>query len=602
MSIQLNRVFTYPYDNDSIMRQQKRIKRQLLTRDNVNYIEKRIAILNGSTTDDIKNILELFLLYNGIKPVFYQSEYNRFYEDAVFGNDELDAFQPELIIVFTSVVNIINKPQMGDSPETVADKLKAEMNRFQQVWRALTDRYQGIIIQNNMDFPADEQLGSLGAVVSWSMSRFVETLNTSFAEYAATHKGFYLNDLHRLSAKIGLEKWHNRFQYYAYKLAMDYDVIPEVANNLAKIICAILGRNKKCLVLDLDNTLWGGIIGDDGSEHIQIGHETPEAEAFTAFQCYVQELRKRGILLAVASKNEEETAKSGFDHPDSILKVSDFVAFYANWEPKNLNIKKIAAEINIGTDSLVFIDDNPVERQLVRDTMPEVAVPEIDANDVYSYIRAIEGAGYFEPVAISEDDMKRNTAYKQNQQRKELAENAVSYDEFLQSLQMEAEIAAFRPVYYDRIAQLTNKSNQFNLTTCRYTQADIEAIARNTNYVTLYGRLADKFGDNGLISVVICEKKANELHICLWLMSCRVLKRGMEYAMLDAVIKKAQIAGCEKLIGYYYKTPKNKMVADLYRKFGFRLLKTDKEDSIWELALKDYRPMKNYIQVKEAET
>lgn len=597
----LHQVFTYPYDNDFLLRKRKAIRRGLKERVGINYIEKRIAVLGGSTTTEICKLLELFLLYEGIKPTFYESEYNKYYEDAVFGNAELDVFQPEIIIIFTSVVNILESPKLGDDGETVDIKFQAEMERFTQIWGKLAERYPtAIIIQNNMELSYEAKIGNLDAVEPYGMTRFIEHINQGFATYAAAHDNFYLHDLHGLAARIGLLKWHDRFQYYAYKLAMSYDVIPEVSLGLAKIIRGILGKNKKCLVLDLDNTLWGGIIGDDGMENIEIGHETPTAEAYTAFQRYVLELKERGIILAVCSKNEEAVAKTGFDHPDSVLHVDDFVSFRANWEPKNLNIKAIAKEINIGTDSLVFIDDNPAERQLVRDTMPEVAVPEVDSVDVFSYIRAIEGAGYFEPVTISDDDRRRNASYMKNKQRRELAETMESYDDFLKSLCMEAEIESFQPIYFDRIAQLTNKTNQFNLTTCRYTHADIERMASEPQYITLYGRLTDKFGDNGLVSVVIGEKIDDRLHIRLWLMSCRVLKRGMEAMMLDALAERAEEAGCVTLVGYYYKTAKNKMVADLYSSFGFERISQDGDDTVWELNMKGYQKQGKFIAMKEA--
>ncbi|EJU29862.1 HAD-IIIC family phosphatase [Selenomonas sp. CM52] len=600
MQTDLQKIFTYPYDNNLLIRKQKSIRRELLARKCVGYIDKRIAILCGSTTDDIKNVLELFLLEAGIRPQFYQSEYNKYYEDAVFGNPEMEAFQPEIIVVFTSVVNILARPVLGDSNDAVRDKHDAEMKRFTQIWEKLTAQYPAaIIIQNNMELSYETGLGNLDVVESYGMTRFIEQLNRSFADYAAMHDNFYLHDLHGLAARIGLSKWHDRFQYYAYKLAMSYDVIPEVSLGLAKIIKGVLGKNKKCLVLDLDNTLWGGIIGDDGMENIEIGHETPTAEAYTAFQQYVLDLKERGVILAICSKNEEEVAKTGFDHPDSVLHVDDFVSFHANWEPKNRNIRAIAEEINIGTDSLVFIDDNPAERQIVRDTMPEVAVPEVDPVDVFSYIRALEGAGYFEPVAISEDDRKRNASYMENKQRKALAGAMESYDDFLQSLDMYAEIDAFQPIYFDRIAQLTNKSNQFNLTTRRYTRADIAQMAAEPQYITLYGRLTDKFGDNGLVSVVIGEKIGNVLHIRLWLMSCRVLKRGMEQMMLDVLVERAMADNCKELMGYYYKTAKNKMVAELYAKFGFEKVMQDGDNTVWKMNLEGYEKQGRFIALKE---
>ena len=601
MSLRLSQIFTYPYQNDIFLRKQKSIKRQLLARENVGYTSVKIAILGGSTVDDIKNVLELFLLESGIKPIFYQSEYNKFYEDAVFGNAELDSFAPEVIIVFTSSVNIVNLPSINDDEASVAAKIKDEMSRFTNVWNKLASRYNAVIIQNNFDLLSASSLGSLSAVLPGGINRFVATLNEQFAEYANNHDNFYLHDLHGLASKIGLSVWHNPFQYYAYKFAMNYDVMPEVSLGLAKIVRGIMGKTKKCLVLDLDNTLWGGVIGDDGVDGIQIGHETPAAEAYTAWQEYVLKLKERGIILAVCSKNDEDVAKSGFSHPDSVLSVDDFVAFHANWEPKNLNIEAIAKEINIGTDSLVFVDDNPAEREIVRQALPEVAVPEVDAGDVFSFIRSIEGAGYFEPIAISEDDRKRNDTYKANKARQELSTSAASYDDFLKSLNMVAEIAPFCPVYFDRIAQLTGKTNQFNLTTRRYTRAEIESMAGDDRFVTLYGRLTDRFGDNGLISVVIGEKHGEGLHILLWLMSCRVLKRGMEENMLDALAARAKEKGCTKLIGYYYPTKKNKMVEGMYASFGFALAGTDGNGTVWEMPLEGYTKHGKHIEVKGAE-
>ncbi|WP_294158823.1 HAD family hydrolase [uncultured Selenomonas sp.] len=591
----------YPYDFDHMLRKQKSLRRELLAADDAQRIEKRIAILGGSTTSVIRDMLELFLLDAGIRPVFYESEYDKYYEDAVFGNEVLDAFHPDIVLVLTSVVNLIERPALGDDAATVQEKLAREMVRYTAIWDALRARYQVSVIQTTFDVPEEAPLGSLGAVLPCGMERYVAALNERFAVAAMERPDLYLCDLHGLSARIGGQKWHDRAQYAAYKFAMSYDVMPQVALALANILRSMFGKMKKCLVLDLDNTLWGGVIGDDGLDGIAIGHETAAAEAFTTFQRYVKALRERGVLLAVCSKNDEDVAKSGFSHPDSVLAVSDFVAFRANWLPKNENIRAIAEEINIGTDSLVFLDDNPAERAIVRETMPEVAVPEVTGGDVFSYIRAIEEAGYFEPVAISDDDRKRNETYRENRERRELQQSLGSYDDFLASLQMKAVIAPFRSIYFDRIAQLTNKSNQFNLTTRRYTRADIARMADDPACVTLYGRLADRFGDNGLISVVIGKKEGAALRIDLWLMSCRVLKRGMEQAMLDVLVQRATATGCTELLGEYLPTKKNKMVAGLYESFGFTKVREDADGrTVWRLELKGYVPQARFIEVEGA--
>ena len=584
----------YPFDSKALLNNPKSIKRKLLQRE-TSYIPKRIAILGGSTTAFIRSVLEVFLLEEGIKPEFYESEYNKYYEDAVFSNEELDAFKPEIIIIFTTSANIINIPSLSDSPEEVNAKLESEYHRFVTMWEALSSRHDAIIIQNNIELPFTQPGGSI--VLPQSPGRFISRLNERFAEYADTHKGFYVHDINRTAANIGLAHWHNRAKYYAYKFAADYDFMPDIAWSIKRVICAVLGKVKKCLVLDLDNTLWGGVIGDDGVNGLVLGRETPEGEAYTEFQEYVKALKNRGVILAVCSKNDDDIARSGFSHPDSVLSVDDFVAFYANWDNKDMNIRKIAQEINIGLDSLVFIDDNPAERAIIRANVPEVSVPEIDPSDVSSYIRILEDGGYFDTAAVSDDDLKRTKTYQQNKQRASLEAVSGSYDDFLASLEMEAEVSPFREIYFDRIAQLTNKSNQFNLTTKRYTLADIKALSQDKRYITVYIRLKDKFGDNGVISLAVGEVRNDELHIMLWLMSCRVLKRGVEDLMLDCLVNEAKKARCSKIIGYYYPTAKNGMVKDLYHLFGFTLIEQDeKNNTIWELHTADYKPAKIFIR------
>ena len=599
MSDDAMQLLSYPLDGDLILRKRKSIRRQLLARTGVEYVEKRIAILGGSTTADVRDMLELFLLAAGIRPAFSESEYGKYYEDAVFGTAELDAFHPDLVVVWTSFVNLRQLPRPQDSAQAVQEKLAAEYQRFETMWEALVRRYGAAVVQNNFELPSARPLGSLEAASPQGVSRFVAAMNERFAAYATAHDGFYLHDLHGVAMDLGLRAFHDAMQYHAFKFAVRYEAVPVVAAHLAHLIGAIFGKAKKCLVLDLDHTLWGGVIGDDGVDGIELGHETPLAEAYTAFQQYVRALKERGVILAVCSKNDDDVARSGFSHPDSVLSVDDFAAFHANWEPKDVNLRAIAKELNIGLDSLVFIDDNPAERAIVRQSLPEVAVPEVDADDVPSYIAAIEAGGYFETAALSADDFQRNETYRANRERAALETSAASYDDYLASLEMRAEIAPFAPVYFDRIAQLTNKSNQFNLTTRRYTRADIARMADDPACVTLYGRLADRFGDNGLISVVVGKKEGTALRIDLWLMSCRVLKRGMEQAMLDVLVQQATATECTEILGEYLPTKKNKMVAGLYESFGFTKVREDADGrTVWRLELKGYVPQARFIEVE----
>ncbi|MEG2074846.1 MAG: HAD-IIIC family phosphatase, partial [Angelakisella sp.] len=334
-------------------------------------------------------------------------------------------------------------------------------------------------------------------------------------------QSFFINDINYLSAICGLDKWNAAAAWHMYKYSPAPDCIPTLCHSVASIIKSALGKNKKALVLDLDNTLWGGVVGDDGAEGIEIGRETPSGQVFYAFQSYLKELHDMGIMLNVNSKNDLENAMAGLRHPSSALSPEDFIIIKANWQNKDRNIAEIAHELNIMPDSLVFIDDNPMERGIVSAMNAGIAVPEIGQPE--DYIRVLDRSGFFETTSFSGDDLHRNDMYKANAVRAQLEQSAGSYEDYLRSLAMTAVIHPFEAIYLPRIAQLTGKSNQFNLTTRRYTTAEIEAVAADEGKIALYGSLADRFGDNGVVSVVIGEKDGNTLDVELWIMSCRVL-------------------------------------------------------------------------------
>lgn len=588
----------YPFDAHHLLRKKKSIRRGLLHRSD--FLDIKIAILGGSTTTEVKDMLELFLLQDGIKPIFYESEYNRYYEDLIFPNQALEEFAPDVIYLHTSSVNITRFPSLKENESEVDMLLSSELERFQAIWDQVAQRYACPVIQNNFELPHYRGLGNLDAYDIHGRTRFISALNCHFSEQARQRQSVYLNDINYLAAWFGLERWHDKLFWYSYKYAMNYEAIPLLADSVASIIKAIFGKTRKCLVLDLDNTLWGGVIGDDGLNGIQIGKETPEAEAFTEFQQYVRMLKERGVILAVCSKNDDANAREGFTHPDSILKLDDFSAFQANWEPKHENICTIAKKLNIGIDSLVFADDNPAERNIVRSQEPQVAVPELGMN-VAKYIDVLDKTGYFETVSLSNDDLQRSSFYTDNSIRQELQGAFANYEDFLRSLQMKAEIKAFAPIYFDRITQLINKTNQFNVTTRRYTQSEIEAIASSTAHITLYGRLVDKFGDNGLISIMIGEVQETELHIDLWLMSCRVLKRGMEEAMFDQLVASALAQKITVIVGYYYPTAKNAMVSGLFEQMGFtKFEQTSSGETTWRFDIhKDYKRKNLLIEVDQ---
>lgn len=588
-------VFSYPVDSKHLLRKKMRIKQQLLSK-NIQYVEKKIVVLGGSTTNEIVDQLELFLLNYGIKPTFYQSEYAQYWQDAVFGNEELDSFQPDIVFIHTNWRNITAFPTTASSVEEVNQLLDDQFAHFSVMWDKIAERYACPVIQNNFDRPAWRLLGNSDISDYRGKTNFISRLNQKLYDYAQGHKGFYVNDIDYLAANYGLEKWSNPLYWHMYKYSLCLDAIPSLAKSVADIIKSIYGKNKKVLVCDLDNTLWGGVVGDDGVEGIQVGPEVPTGQIYSEFQSYVKELKSIGVLLAVNSKNDEENAIAGLNHPDGVLKPDDFVNIKANWENKDRNMQAIAAELNLGIDSFVFIDDNPTEREIMRQADFGVAIPEMDK--VENYIRILDNNGYFEVTSLSADDLSRVKMYQENAKRTQLQQSLGSYEDFLKSLEMKATIRNFEPIYIQRIAQLTNKSNQFNLTTLRCSESDITHMKDSPDYLCLYGKLEDKFGDNGVVSVVAGERIGDELHMRLWLMSCRVLKRGMEDAMLDTLVSDAQQIGIKTIKGYYYPTAKNNMVRDFYQRMGFTLESADETgNTVWTLDVATYAPKHPSIEI-----
>ncbi len=596
------RELEYPFDSEYILKKSKKIKRELLEQKaESTFLSKKIAVLGGSTTHDIIRILELFLLKEGIKADFYESEFGQYWQDAMFDNPALAEFAPDIIFIHTSSRNLSAFPALTDTAQEVEAALQEQFSHFTAMWDRLREVYQCPVIQNNFEYPFYRLMGNKEASDIHGKNYYVNRLNLLFAEYAQKNENFHIHDIHYISAACGLEKWADPFYWHMYKYALNMQAIPDFAFSLSHIIKSVFGKNKKGLVLDLDNTLWGGIVGDDGVEQLEIGPETAMGQVYGEFQSYIKAHKDLGIILNVNSKNEKENALAGLNHPDGVLKPEDFVLIKANWEPKSKNLLEIAAELEILPESLVFVDDNPAEREIVRQQVSGAAVPEITLAGSESlmpeqYIRILDKNGYFEVTGLSQDDKKRNEMYKANVIRKQQAGTYENMSDYLQSLEMVGTIREFEPIYMARIAQLTNKSNQFNLTTRRLTQNEIQQIAADGEHIALYGKLVDKFGDNGVVSVVIGRKEENCLHLELWLMSCRVLKRDMEYAMMDTVVEECRKCGITTIRGYYYPTAKNAMVKDFYYLQGFRKIGEDAEgNTTWEFVIPADYEYKNKV-------
>ncbi len=590
-------LLTYPFDVKMLMRKKLALKRELSAKNGL--VEKRIAVLGGSTTHDIIELLELFLLNNGIKPKFHESEYAQYWEDAMFGNEALDAFAPDIVFVHTSYRNVKTWPEPAMSGAEIDALLEATVARFEAMWTKLAEKFKCPIIQNNFEYLPYRFFGNLDATDIHGRTNYITRLNQRVASWAQTHDGFYVNDLNWQAADFGLARWHDEAYWCMYKYAMSKEAIPTVAFNVANIIKAIFGKNKKALAIDLDNTMWGGIVGDDGPENLELGTETAVGQAYVEFQEYLKGLQKQGVLLNIISKNEEAAAKGGLAHPQMVLKQEDFISIKTNWEPKSQNLVNMAKELTLLPESFVFVDDNPAEREIIRQQVPGCIAPDI--GKVENYISVLDHGGYFEVTKLSKDDLKRNAMYKENAERAQLQASFADYGEYLKSLDMHAAIKPFEPMYMSRIAQLTNKSNQFNLTTKRYTQEEIESTAADARFITRYGQLADKFGDNGVVAISIGEMKGDVCELILWLMSCRVLKRDMEFAMMDEVVAAAMVKGAKKIRGFYYPTAKNAMVKGFYKTQGFDKISEDEQgNAVWELDISNgYENKNHYIEVNK---
>jgi FkbH-like protein len=433
-----------------------------------------------------------------------------------------------------------------------------------------------------------------------SRARFVAQLNQALRDMAE-HEGVDILAVDDRAARDGIGKWHDPGLWHRSKQEIAPPAGPLYGDLVGRWLAAKQGRSFKCLVLDLDNTLWGGVIGDDGMEGIALGQGSALGEAYVAFQDYARELARRGVILAVCSKNDEANALEPFEqHPDMVLRRADISSFVANWSDKAANIRAIAQELNIGLDALVFVDDNPFERNLVRQELPMVAVPEV-SDDPTGYPVALADAGYFEALSVTDEDRERTAQYQGNKARDALKASVTDLPAYLRGLEMQLVWKRFDRIGQQRIVQLINKSNQFNLTTRRYTDEDVLAVMEDQDAFGLQLRLLDRFGDNGVIAIIVGRRQPdNDLLIDTWLMSCRVLGRQVEPTTLNLIAQEAAKLGARRLVGEYIPTKKNGMVKGHYTRLGFTLMETDENGaSRAVLDLRGYRPAETFIHVVE---
>ena len=541
-------------------------KLKKLSKDAALTPQYRLAIAGDCATQPLATAIGGYGVAVGLGLEIFDADYDQIQALVMDEESELYGFKPNALLLQMCTQKLYESfcaAPLGARAGFADDVFR----KIKGIWQRLGGRMT--VLQCNFPLLDDGTFGQFGNKTPDSFLYQQRKLNYLLMQGCQEIKNVYLIDLDALQAQMGRERFFDFRLYYMAKMPISMYALPQAAKSVVDMIQAIRGVVKKCVVLDLDNTLWGGVIGDDGLSGIQIG-ELGTGHAFSDFQQWLKQLKNRGILLAVCSKNNEDTAKEPFEkHPEMVLRLDDFSMFVANWQDKAGNIRRIQQTLNIGMDSMVFLDDNPFERNLVRGLIPEITVPELP-EDPALYVSYLRELDLFETASYSVEDASRTDQYRLQAERTVFEASFQSYEEYLAGLDMRAKAAPFDAFHYPRIAQLTQRSNQFNLRTVRYTEQEIEALAQDDDHVGLYFTLKDRFGDYGLISVVILDKEPEDvLFISQWLMSCRVLKRGMEEFILDKIMHLAADRGIRKVVGEYLPTPKNAMVKDLYEKLGF---------------------------------
>jgi FkbH-like protein len=560
----------------------------------------RIALLADSTAQYMTPLFKTLLCQNGIRAEIYESAYGTAELEILDPTSGLYEFRPDVVLLAHSVFALRDRYYTftGDRSRFVAD----QMETFGSLWAAFRSRSSAAIIQTNFVVPDERLFGSYDHRVGASFASAVTQLNQSLADSALQQSDLFLCDIDYVAAYHGRKQWLDEKMWLLAKTFCAFEYLPHAVKSAVDIILSLNGRSVKCVVLDLDNTLWGGIIGDDGLDGIRLGH-LGDGEAFVRFQHFLRSLRQRGILLAVCSKNNPDTARLPFrHHPEMVLKEEDITVFVANWVSKAENITQIADILHIGLGAIVFVDDNPFERGVVRDALPEVIVPELP-EDPADYVRCLTELNLFETTSYSALDAGRADLYRIEAQRKMAERSFANVEDHLKSLEMKIVCQRFEPFHLPRIVQLLQRSNQFNLLTRRFNQAQCEAFMRDTvNWLPVYLSLRDKYGDNGIIGVIIGRVDAQVMSIEEWVMSCRVLARGVEQFAMNFMVAEACKRGVEIVRARYVPTAKNGMVRNFFGNMGFRQIGESADGVIdWELETSAYQPGIHFIEVDAGE-
>jgi FkbH-like protein len=567
------------------------------------FTRARVAILSSCTVDHLAPGIRVAGLRRGLLLDVYIAGFAQYRQEVLDPSSALYRFAPEFVVFSLSSREVVENIPAAAADEDVLDSIERHIGEIRGLWRRLRENLKTVIVQQTFLNVGDPVFGSFDRCVAASPSQIVASLNDSLATASASD-GVLLLDAARESERGGRNLWFDRARWFQAK----QEIAPRAASLygelLARVVAAQRGLSRKCLVLDLDNTLWHGVVGDDGIEGIVLGQGSAVGEAHLCLQRYAKQLLSRGIILAVCSKNDPLIAEEVFEkHPEMILERSDFAAFAVNWKDKAENLQAIAKQLNIGIDSLVFVDDNPVERSRVRQALPRVAVPELP-DDVADYVGCLSEAGYFESIGFTQEDRQRKAQYQANAAREALQESVENIDGFLTDLEMILDFGPFTSVDIARVTQLINKTNQFHPTSRRYAADEVARFASAPNCLTLQFRLADRFGDNGLVSAMILVPDAAQpkvLVIDTWVMSCRVFGRQLEAAAMNVAVETASRRGIRGILGEYIPTTKNTVVSDLFQRLGFSPVTPPAASDgkkQWYVSLDEYVPKESRITRK----
>ena len=557
----------------------------------------RLAVLGSSTVDHLHAGIRVAALRRGLWVTTWQGNYGQYAQALSDANSSLRQWAPTDVLFALDARHLLRGFPITEAADHADHRLDAALGDLIQHWRIARDTLGAKVIQQTVLPVSPNLAGNNEHRLAGSPARLVARLNEHLRIHADAER-VDLIAVDRYAAAHGLDAWYDPVLWHRAKQDVHPRVTPFYGDLVGRLLAARQGRSFKCLVLDLDNTLWGGVIGDDGLEGIVLGQGSAAGEAFVDFQSYARDLSQRGIILAVCSKNDETNAVEPFDkHPDMVLQRGDIACFAASWRDKPTAIRGIAEQLNIGIDLLVFADDNPFERDLVRRELPMVAVPELP-EDPALYANVLADAGYFEAVHLTEEDLQRSGQYQANLQREQIKASATDLAGYLRSLDMELRWGRFDRMGQQRIVQLINKTNQFNLTTRRYSDEQVAEVVADPAVLSLQLRLLDRFGDNGVIALAIGRFGPfdDAIEIDTWLMSCRVLGRLVEEATLNLIAAEATRLGAKTLIGRYIPTSKNGMVKDHYEKLGFSAFDRER-DTLWRLDLKDYVPKPTFMRL-----